>query len=249
MRKLWAFGVGVFVMVALFVVAFPAMVLWPRRRWRQEVGRVYSRLWARACLWAAGVRLEVTGREHLVRPAVLTFNHTNMLDFFVNASFAPPGCLVFGKRELARVPFLGWVWFLSGHPMIARRERDKWQVLLDWVEGELRSGLHSTIIAPEGTRSGDGRLAPFKKGPFHLAARSGAPIVPCVLHGVADRRRGGRIVPGPVRVQILAPIPSTGWDPDALDEPIAAVRALYLEALGQSDAASPQAAASDSRPA
>lgn len=230
-------------MIACFVPAFPLMVLFPLPRWRLRVAAAYAWAWSRGCLWAAGIRLEVTGREHLrARPAVFTFNHTNDLDFFANAVITPWDTLVFGKRELARVPFIGWIWLLSGHPMIRRQDRGQWQGVLDRVEARLATGVYRTVIAPEGTRSKTGVLGPFKKGPFLLAAKTKAPIVPWVIHGAADLLGRGRVGRGTLRVEVLPPVDTSGWDPERLDEQLAEVRARYLAALGQQDPAPPPAA-------
>ncbi|MGE0713296.1 MAG: lysophospholipid acyltransferase family protein [Planctomycetota bacterium] len=236
MRRLWSYVFGAVWMVALFVLAFPVLLLgWPSHVWRLEVSRLYSRWWSRGVLWAAGIRLVLRGREHLAtRPAVFAFNHANMLDFFVNACFAPRGCLVFGKRELARVPFLGWMWLCGGHPMIQRDQRDQWQGLLDSVTELLRQG-HSTIVAPEGTRSRHGKLLPFKKGPFHFALASGAPIVPVIIRGGAELYGAHGLRPGTVEVDVLPPISTAGWTRETLDEHVAEVRAVFLEHMEPHD--------------
>lgn len=238
MRKAITVLGGVLGMAALFFPMFPLALLWPTRRWRSNVVRVYARLWSRWVLFLAGVRVVVRGREHLgARPAVLLFNHVNTLDFFVNATFAPSDTLVFGKRELVRVPFIGWMWLIGGHPMIDRRRRAQWEGVLADVAECLGSGTYRTMIAPEGTRSRDGRLGPFKKGAFHAAVQSGAPLVPCVLRGCRERLAGGRIVPGVVEVDVLPPIATTEWTLERLDAEVEAVRRVYLDALGQPDEA------------
>jgi putative phosphoserine phosphatase/1-acylglycerol-3-phosphate O-acyltransferase len=197
------------------------------------MAQAFARWWSRGCLWAAGIRLEVEGREHLAAcPAIYLFNHTSNLDFFVNAVLAPPRCLVFGKRELGRVPFLGWVWLLSGHPLIRRSDRDDWQRKLDLVASRLKTNRFRTIVAPEGTRNHGAGLLPFKKGPFHLALQSGAPLVPWVIRGAAPLMDRRGVHPGTIRVTILPPIRTNTWTPEDLDARIEEVRERYLAALG-----------------
>lgn len=232
-RKIWTAFVSVNLMILLFVVLFPPLVLgaWSHR-WRVNVTRIYSKIWAYGTLWAMGIKLVFEGRENVGQlPAIYAFNHANMLDFFVNACFAPPNCLVFGKRELAKIPFLGWMWLCGGHPLIRRDKKDSWQELLDWVAIQLKTGTYCTIVAPEGTRSKHGKLLPFKKGPFHFALQSGAPMVPVIIKGGVEAVAGGRFNPGTVTVKILAPIPTSGWKTETIEEHLAAVRALYLEHL------------------
>jgi len=230
-RKAWAFAVGVFLMVALFLVAFPLILLGAFSPiWRLNVSRVYSKLWARGVLWGCGIRLRMRGRENLGHlPAIYLFNHANMLDFFVNASFAPRNALVFGKRELARVPFLGWIWLWGGHPMIRREKLDHGLTVWDGVIEKLRAGTHCTFVAPEGTRSRTGKLLPFKKGPFMSAIRSGAPLVPLVIQGGAERlAKDGSLVPGEIVVEVLPPIPTADWSKETLQEHMDEVREIYL---------------------
>jgi 1-acyl-sn-glycerol-3-phosphate acyltransferase len=94
----------------------------------------------------------------------------------------------------------------------------------------LRSGLHIVIFA-EGTRSKDGRLAAFKRGPFYLAAETGAPIVPVVISGTQTmmRKHSAAITPGVAKVEFLAPVyPAEFETREALMQ---AVRAEMVEAL------------------
>ena len=239
LRKLVLAAFTIGSMAALFLIFMPVLLAWPTRRWRQNVSRVYSKWWSRSVLWAAGIRLVVRGREHLrTRPAVITFNHVSELDFFVCACLAPRDSLVFGKRELRRVPFLGWMWALGAHPMIQRDDRHQWQALLDDVQAQLATGRYCTVVAPEGKRTRDGLLLPFKKGPFQVALQSGAPVLPLVLHGVAPlMTRADGFKKGTIEVDVLPPIPTSGWSPEQLDLHVEEVRGAYLRTLGQAEPA------------
>jgi putative phosphoserine phosphatase/1-acylglycerol-3-phosphate O-acyltransferase len=216
----------------LFAILAPLAVLWPTLAWRNRLSLLAGHLAARVCERLAGIRVVVaSGREHLaLRPAIFMFNHTNSLDFFVNGLLARPGWLVFGKRELSWVPFIGWGWALGGHPLIKRGDRAHWERVLTRVERLLRRGW-CTIVAPEGTRSRDGALGEFKKGAFHLALRSGAPVVPIVIRGAAPLFDGRGPLPGTIVVEVLPPVDSRGWTLERLDEHVAAVRAQFARAL------------------
>jgi 1-acyl-sn-glycerol-3-phosphate acyltransferase len=217
----------------LFFTLGPLALVWPTLAWRNRISLVAGRLWCAACIRVAGIRVVFTGRERLaLAPAIYLFNHTNTLDFFVNGLVARPGWLVFGKRELAWLPFVGWGWFLGGHPLVKRGDRERWERSLARVEGLLRRGW-CTIVAPEGTRSRDGRLGPFKKGAFHLALATGAPLVPVVIRGAAPLfdRLGPR--PGTITVDVLEPVDPRGWTADALDAHIDEVRRRFQAALGE----------------
>ncbi|MBX3471963.1 MAG: 1-acyl-sn-glycerol-3-phosphate acyltransferase [Planctomycetes bacterium] len=217
----------------LFALLAPLAALWPTLGWRNRLSLLAGHLAARACLALAGIKVVLaSGREHLAqRPAVFLFNHTNTLDFFVNGILARPGWLVFGKRENAWLPFIGWGWAMGGHPLIARGDRGHWAGVLARVEDLLRRGW-CTIIAPEGTRNRDGQVGEFKKGAFHLALAAGVPLVPIVIRGAAPLFDATGPLPGTIVVDVLPPVPTAGWAPDRLDEHVAAVRGLYLAALG-----------------
>ena len=215
----------------LFVVLAPLAALWPALAWRNRLSLVAGRAWSRAALWIWGIRVRYAGLENLRHPAILTFNHTAICDFFVLAALAGDRCLVFGKRELARIPFLGWGWLLGGHPMIRREDRAHWQAELDRVERLLRDAGYSACIAPEGSRNRTGELLPFKKGVAHLAVGAGLPIVPVVIEGGAAVMTGRRPVPGELRVRVLPAVDTSAWSAERVDEHLAALRELYQDAL------------------
>ena len=223
-------------MVVLFPLLAPFALVWPTQYWRLRVAMTYAKLWSRGFFLFSGIRLQVEGREHLgTCPAVYLFNHTNELDFFANACVAPYATLVFGKRELAKIPCLGWMWWLGGHPMIKRDDRTQWQRVLDQVTAMVKGGRYATMIAPEGTRTRDGKLRAFKKGPFHMARAAEAPVVPVVIHDARALLNRGGLHRGTLKLTILPPIQTKAWTDDDFDAQIDAVRAIYLEALGQTD--------------
>ena len=104
------------------------------------------------------------------------------------------------------------------------------------VAEALAKGL-SVVIAPEGTRSQYGTLLPFKKGPFHLAIKHQVPIVPVVLHNSWDALpKGGLLIqPADIRITVLPPVQTTGWNKKYINRHVADTRTLFLKALGQDE--------------
>ena len=222
----------------LFAICAPLAILWPTLAWRNKLSLWAGLHWSRFVLWLCGIKLELSGEENLVHPAILTFNHTNILDFFLNAFYAGDRCLVFGKRSLSRIPFVGWGWMLGGHPMVERTRPEQWHLQLARVESLMRESNYSTCIAPEGKRSYDGQLLPFKKGAFHLAINTKRPIVPVVIHGAAPRlKRRSLPSAGTIRVEILPALSTEGWALETIEQHSDELRAIYLEALGQAPTA------------
>ena len=100
----------------------------------------------------------------------------------------------------------------------------------------------SVCLSPEGTRSVTDKLAPFKKGAFHLAMQAGVPVVPIVIHNSNDVQPKGDILyhPGTVNVEVLPPIDTGSWTVESLDRHIAEIRDMYLTALDQKSDAETQ---------
>ena len=156
-----------------------------------------------------GVKVQVVGLEKLDwhRPYIFMCNHASNLDPPIVIPVMPRRTSVLVKKELFRVPILGWGMRLASLVPVDRRNREAAIASLRSAAGVLRSGVNMTIW-PEGTRSSDGRLLPFKKGPFYLAMESGVPIVPITLAGTHQIWRKGEfaIHPGTATVIFHEPL-------------------------------------------
>jgi len=165
--------------------------------------------WAcRLLLLCAGQRLRVRGSfpPRGDRPRVYMFNHTSLLDTFIAVAVIPEYTAAIGKKEQFRVPLWGWILRRWGAVPIDRHQLADAIESLRKVETQMNDGL-ALLIAPEGTRSPNGKLGAFKKGPFHVVVRTGAAISPIIINGAyAAKRKGSWILrPGTIDVW-LAPI-------------------------------------------
>ena len=182
---------------------------------------------------AFGIRRRLEGWEALpedlrsgARAAVFIGNHTSQFDPPLLISTLPSRPVFIAKKELARVPFLGWVIWLAEFIFIDRDNREAARKSLAQAARRIRSG-QSLAAFPEGTRSRTGELMPFKKGVFALAFEAGAPVVPLAIHGgMAILPRGTwRVRGGPYRMVVGEPLDSREFPhAEALRE--AAERAL-----------------------
>ncbi len=169
---------------------------------------------------AFGIHRELAGWEQLPedlrlgrRPMILVGNHTSQFDPPLLISTLPCRPVFIAKRELAWVPFLGWVIWLAGFIFINRRDPRAARSSLELAAESIRAG-QSVMTFPEGTRSVSRVPLPFKKGTFHLAMAAGVPVVPLAIQG------GARILPkgtwrvggGHYRIMVGAPL-----DPNAFD--------------------------------
>lgn len=159
----------------------------------EQIGSRLHKLGAQCLLWLCGVKVFVgkSSREKLEKfknkNVVYVFNHSTNLDPFIMTTGLPANCRFIHKRELSFVPLLGQALYCSGHISINRGDRSKAVNSLKHAEEFLTQPVDvggSICIAPEGTRTRDGKLIlPFKKGPFHIAKNTGAVLVPVVVRG------------------------------------------------------------------
>lgn len=181
----------------------------------------------------AGVRLEVEGAQRLeaARPAIVVANHQSALDPLILAALLRKDFTVVAKREARFDPraLLGTA--LLDPVFIDRGNSEEARASLAAVGERIRGGT-SLLIFPEGTRSPTPVLGPFRKGAFHLAAQTGAPVVPVVVHNAYERfpKQATVIRPGAVRVTVLEP--RRGWRADTLNEQVQELHGAFERVLG-----------------
>ncbi len=203
-----------------------------------DITRLYwAAMWiVRTGISAAGIRVEVHGLEHVPagQSCIFMANHVSNLDPPVLIPAIPGRCSVLLKKELMNIPILGTAMRLAQFIPVERgSRRDAAQASVKSAAEALNSGLHM-IVFPEGTRSLDGRLSAFKKGPFYLAQGTAAPIIPVAISGTESMMKKGSavITPGTAIVRMLAPVDPTRFD--SRDELLRAVRQAIANALPES---------------
>jgi 1-acyl-sn-glycerol-3-phosphate acyltransferase len=213
-------------MAFFFGISLPVMVLTGSGAFPMWLAR---KAWAPSCLWIAGVRLDIRRLAALPDgPAIFAANHESALDILAVVRAIPRGVRFVAKRELFRIPVFGWYLRLGGHVEVDRRDRARAIASLGAAAEKVRAGT-SLVVFPEGTRSPDGRIQPFKQGPFVIASRSGVPVVPVAVSGAADVNPKARIAvrPGTIRVSIGPAVLPADF-PDKLDL-LAEVRRRIVE--------------------
>ena len=220
------FSVPYIVIVALFL---------PSRRLRIKCGNLYGKIVGPTLTRIAGTRTTITNRARIndQKPAIYITNHSSELDPLLAMWLCPMGGCGIAKKEIARVPFFGWAYWLSGHLLIDRSNREKAIASMSEVGEVVRRNGLSIWIWPEGTRSADGRLLPFKKGFAHLALATGLPIVPIVAHHAHHRWPSRTVLmhPGKLQIDVLPAIPTTSWSSETLEEHIEQVRQVFIQTL------------------
>ena len=195
-----------------------------------------ARLWSRVILGVPGVKLEVKMRAPLEpgRPYVFMPNHASMVDIWAVFVAIPASFRFIAKKQLASIPLFGWAMAAGRFIFIDRQNAASARRTMDEASRRIRAG-QSVVIFPEGTRTRDGRLMPFKKGGFHLAIDSGAAVVPVAIKGSREvMPRGAALIrAGTVTLEVDAPIPTTGLTTSDRDALIEKVRSRVAAMLGE----------------
>ena len=195
-----------------------------------------ARLWAWLSIKASFSRLEISGIENLAAnpAAVYACNHTSYMDTPVVFSSLPFQFRILAKKELWKVPFIGWYLNRSGQIPIDTANPRATLSSLTFAAKALKAGM-PLFVFPEGRRTKDGKLSPFQSGAAFLAIRAQLPIVPLALSGVYDLLpiHTHHYFPCKLTLSIGKPIETEGMslrDTDALTERVRqAIEALQAQ--------------------
>ena len=172
-----------------------------------------AQVWSRMILVTSRVAVRMQGWENVEpgRPYIFCANHLSLIDTPVIFGKLPVQFRILAKRGLFRIPFLGWHLRRSGHLPVDRNNPRAARRSFERAAQKIRDG-NSLFIFAEGGRSRDGRLQPFKAGPFLLAIKAGAPVVPVAILGTREVLPIGSICirPGQVEVVVKKPISTAG---------------------------------------
>jgi len=204
---------------------------------RQRPGGAYdrsARAWGVGMLRGTGITVRVVGREHLDpgTPCVYMSNHASVIDIWAILAEIPGTIRFVYKKGMDWIPLMGLALRAAKHLPIDRHNRSRAFSMFDRAAGMIRRGF-SAVVFPEGTRSRDGRLKPFRKGSFVLAISAGAPVIPVFCENTYELMPRGSWSPrrGTVTLRIGAPIPTAGLGYDDRDRVADATRKALI-ALG-----------------
>jgi len=171
--------------------------------------------WARTILAVSRIKVQVEGIERVdaAVPRIYMSNHQSAFDIFVLLASLPVDFKFIMKEELMKIPIFGFASRRAGYIGIVRDDPRKAVKSMDRAAERIRNGA-SVLVFPEGTRSEEGNLQPFKKGGFHLALKSGCDIVPVTIIGTSKIMRKGsfRINAGKVKVMVGFPVSVEDYD-------------------------------------
>lgn len=167
------------------------------------------RIWAKCWCWLLFIKVEVKNRE-LIDPNqayVFVANHQGAFDIFTIYGFLNHNFKWLMKKSLQNIPLVGWACIAAGHVLVDRSSPSAVAKTMATARRRLTNGM-SLVIFPEGSRSSDGRIKPFKRGAFKLAIDFNRPLVPVTIDGSyrVMRKDSYGINPGKVTLTIHRPI-------------------------------------------
>jgi 1-acyl-sn-glycerol-3-phosphate acyltransferase len=229
---IWAGFAGV-TLVAFppMLAGYPLVLVDPNRALSDWYFRAIGRALVRVNpMW----RVRVEGREKLARggPFVLVVNHQSMADLIAMCFLGHPTKYL-GKASVFRVPVFGWALRIAGEVPVVRGDRESGARALADLGRWLERGV-SVCLFPEGTRSDDGTIGPFKAGAFKLAVEHGCAVAPVVIAGARDLLPKHSVLferHADVRVTVLDPIPTAGLGHDDVGPLAERVRERMVAAL------------------
>ncbi|MBZ2169323.1 MULTISPECIES: 1-acylglycerol-3-phosphate O-acyltransferase [Marinobacter] len=219
------------------IICFFALIPYLARPFNPDNNRLLGRTVARFGRWILGMERPLQGMENMPtdRPTVVIANHQHNDDLFVLADLLPKRGVVAGKSSLVWIPFFGQVFWLGGNVILNRSRSHKAVALMKTTSEAIARDRKSFWVFPEGTRSKGRGLLPFKKGAFHAAIASGAPITMICAAHYEDKTIGwtGRRETVPVR--ILPPIETSELNTSNLPELMNKCHRLMAEAIADLD--------------
>ena len=188
-------------------------------------------IWASTLLKLSGVRVDVEGVENVLtdRPQIFMSNHQSDFDILIVLANIPGQFRWIAKKELFKIPIFGKAMRNAGYIEIDRQHHDNAMKSLEEAAHKIRDGK-SVVTFPEGTRSKDGTIKPFKQGMFHLAIQSGVPIIPISIVGANKimPKRSLLIKPGRIKMIIDRPVDVSLYSIETRAELIDKVRGTII---------------------
>ena len=201
-----------------------------------------ANLWARMLLRLANTSVEVIGRENVKtdRPHIFMANHQSDFDILIVLAHIPGQFRWIAKKELFKIPVFGKAMRNAGYIEIDRQNHEKALKSLGEAAQKIREGK-SVVTFPEGTRSKDGTVKPFKQGMFHLAIESGVPIIPISIIGAKEimPKRSLNVKPGRITMVIDPPVDVSAYTKETRGELIEQVRNMIIANVERLSASGP----------
>ena len=228
-RSLLTFG---FFVLFLSITLILSVLTW--RRWNLRLSGPILRRFGKLSLKILGVPLHLTNSWPFEEdePRVVIINHQSTLDVLWFAAICPNRLGAIGKKELIWIPPMNIGWWSFRFFLIDRSNRESAIRTMKAATENTIKYKRSVSLAPEGTRSKNGHVLPFKKGAFHIALDAKIPIYPIVMCGAAEAmpKHTFWAYPRPISLRFLPPVSTENWSLENLDQHIAEVQKSMSDA-------------------
>jgi 1-acyl-sn-glycerol-3-phosphate acyltransferase len=216
-----------------FVVLFVSLV----RPFQPKVALLFTTIFAPLSVKGLGVKMIVRRKEimYQTHPAIYIANHQNALDLPIHASMVCMPTVAIGKKEIRRVPFFGWLYWLTGQILIDRHHHRSAMETMSYAAQIAKKMNVAVWLFPEGTRSGDKPMQKFKKGAFYLAIQSQLPLIPIVASTYRKTVNLNRWKAGTIIVEVMDPVPTLGKTIEDVDSLIEHCHKLMSDKIAQLD--------------
>jgi 1-acyl-sn-glycerol-3-phosphate acyltransferase len=226
-------GVAITGFVSFFCIVFPYI-----SPGENKIHKI-ANLWARILLLISATKVNVIGGENVLTrsPQIFMANHASDFDILIVLAHIPGQFRWIAKKELFRIPLFGRAMRNAGYIEIDRQHHERALRSIDEAAEKIKQGK-SVMTFPEGTRSHDGKIQAFKQGMFHLAIKSGVPIVPISIVGASEimPKRSLRVNRGTITMVIDKPIDVTGYTIETREALIRKVREVIVRNFNEQQA-------------
>jgi len=230
----WIAGLIIFI-----AGAFVSIAVSPFDRWYHRKGdfiHIVSRYFGRSLLWTGGINVQVLGLENLPRDraVLICANHQSLFDIALLDGFLPLQFRFVVKKELFSLPILGLCLILEHQVKLDRKNRRKGIESIRKASELIKTG-RSVAVFPEGTRSPDGTVKPFRKGSLLIATDSRIPVLPVTISGSYGIMSKGsfRLHSGTVKVIVHPPIETEGLSREEHKTLSEKVRQVIIQGMDQ----------------
>ncbi len=193
-----------------------------------------GKFWSRMNLFLVGAKISIMGIEHITGQSsyIIMSNHQSQFDVWSLIGYLPLQLRWVMKKELHKVPIFGFACERMGHIFVDRHNPGKSHEELKVLKDKFSKGA-SVVFFPEGTRSPDGKLLPFKKGGFVMSIQTGIPVLPVTVNGsrLLLPKDSTKFLPGTIQIIIHEPIRVDAYTYDTKEKLMEKVRQVIESGL------------------
>ena len=201
--RLYQLFIAIPLLLVLTVLAALMTAIGSMMGFSRTMGYWPGRIWSRVFCWLTFVRVKVSGKENISENTSYVFvaNHQGAYDIFAIYGYLGHNFRWMMKKGLRSIPLVGWACRVSGHIYVDNSSPSAVRRTMADAEKRLAGGM-SVVVFPEGARTPDGRLHPFRRGAYTLAMEFGLPVVPITIDGAFKVMPRSAMLPRPGRINL-----------------------------------------------